>query len=63
MSVVKRGLPEFSDGKHRVESADCTITPLVLDRTKVHNWALTLEESPWLTELELAAKPDPPIRR
>ena len=57
MSVFQRGLPEFSGGKHRVESADCTINPEVLDRTKVHACDLVLAENPWLTEQELVAKP------
>jgi len=62
-AMLKRWLPEFSNGKHRVESAGCTVTPDVLDHTKTQNWDLILEENPWLTEQKLVAKPDQLIKR
>ena len=63
MSVLKRLLPGFSNGKYRVESAGGTITPDVLDHTEAHNWNLILKENPWVTEQELVAKPDQLIKR
>jgi len=62
-TILKRLLPEYSQGEHSLASAGVLVTPDVLDKTQGQTWDTLVESNPWLLTERLVAKPDQLIKR
>jgi len=62
-AILKRLLPEYSNGKYSSVSNGVLVTPAVLDSTQGQTWDAITEANPWLLTEKLVVKPDQLIKR